>query len=307
MSAVLDMDAAYAALAWYVDNDIDDVLGDAPVSKIVAPNADAPVPTLNADVMARAMPQNTPTSHGVRVKNSAQSTPAPSVIVGKQEAIQHAIAAAKAAQTVQDLRESLSAFDGLSIRKTATTIVFSDGHLGADLMIIGDTPNADEDRAGVPFAGQNGALLDKILACINKNRTHDTPQTGAYLTNLVNWRPPGGRTPTPAELQVSLPFIERHIMLAKPKIILICGVIAARALLGTKDSMSKLRGRVHDYTVQTKGLTQDGAAHAVSIPPIPTVVSYHPEQLLRTPAQKRGAWADILMIEEKLHVISQNS
>ena len=170
-------------------------------------------------------------------------------------------------------------------------------------MLVGEAPGADEDRQGKPFVGASGQLLDRILACIGLDRTQEDPLSSVYISNILNWRPPGNRTPNPAEIAVSLPFIERHIQLVKPKILILCGGVSAKALLGRDESISRLRKGWHDYRPQTAQLQNADAQ------PIPAIATYHPAYLLRTPAQKRAVWADMLSVQEKRNAleISTNS
>src|SRR5262249_7051997 len=132
------------------------------------------------------------------------------------------------------------------IRKTATNTVFCDGNPASPVMLVGEAPGADEDRLGRPFVGVSGQLLDRILKCIDLDRAQEDPARAIYISNILNWRPPGNRTPSPAEIEVSLPFIERHIMLAKPKLIILCGGVSAKALLGREEGISRLRKTWHD-------------------------------------------------------------
>jgi uracil-DNA glycosylase family 4 len=149
-------------------------------------------------------------------------------------------------------------------------------------MLVGEAPGADEDRQGLPFVGVSGQLLDKILACIDLSRTAEDPAKAVYISNILNWRPPGNRTPSDSEVAISLPFIRRHIELVRPKCLILCGGVSAKALLGSGDSISRLRGKFHD------------------VMGIPAIATYHPSYLLRTPAQKRAVWADMLMLKEKM-------
>lgn len=263
---------AALALQWYLDHGVDEVLVDAPVDRRAALVAAAPV---------SAAPQPLPPA-------VQESTPA----IGKSEARDAAVKLAKAAGNLEELRAAIAAFDGIAIKKTATNLVFSDGHAQASIMVIGEAPGADEDRQGFPFVGVSGQLLDKIFACIDLSRRAEDPAQALYISNILNWRPPGNRTPSPAEIDVSLPFIERHIQLVQPKLLVLCGAVSAQALLGTSESISKLRKRWHDYTPQTSELDQ-GAK------PIPTLATYHPSYLLRTPAQKKAVWADMLVLAQK--------
>jgi DNA polymerase len=160
-------------------------------------------------------------------------------------------------------------------------------------MIVGEAPGADEDRIGKPFVGVSGQLLDRILACIGLARTAEDPADAVYISNILNWRPPGNRTPTDAEVDISRPFIERHIALVKPRLLVFAGGVSAKGLLNSTDSISKMRGKWHDYRPATPGIADDGA-------PIPALATYHPAYLLRTPSQKKAVWADMLTVQARL-------
>ncbi len=221
---------------------------------------------------------------------SAMAKDAPALL-GKSDAYDEAVKRAKSADSLEDLREIIADFDGISLKKTASNLVFSDGNPKADIMLIGEAPGADDDRAGKPFCGENGELLDRILACIGLDRMADTEKGAVYLSNILNWRPPGNRTPSPAEIEVSLPFIKRHIELAKPKMLILCGGITAKALLDSPQSISRLRKKWHDYPMGGEGSKNS----------IPAIVTYHPSYLISTPSQKKSVWADMLMVQGKIN------
>ncbi len=213
--------------------------------------------------------------------------------LGTSDALGEAIKGAKRAQTLEELQEEIRSFDGLSIKKTATNMVFADGNPKAHVMIIGEAPGADEDRIGRPFVGVSGQLLDKILHYIGLSREEEEPENAVYISNILNWRPPGNRTPTPAEIELSLPFIERHIQLIQPKVLVLCGAVAAKSLLANSQAISKLRKEAHQYNVITQELKEGSE-------PITALATYHPSYLLRTPAQKKFAWADALSLQKTL-------
>ncbi len=272
--------ALESALEWYVDNGIDQILGTEPIDRT------QPRPKTDA----QALPSKIPGKSKVAMREQlSQASP---VMMGRSDARLEAEKLAAAATTLEGLRAAIAEFDGLSIKKTATNLVFSDGNPKAEIMLVGEAPGADEDRQAKPFVGDNGALLDEILACINLSRSAEKLENSVYISNILNWRPPGNRTPNDAEIDVSLPFIEKHIMLVKPKILILCGGIAAKSLLDKSESISRLRKTWHDYTPQTTSLGYEGA-------PISAIATYHPAYLLRTPAQKRAVWADMLSIQEK--------
>lgn len=180
---------------------------------------------------------------------------------------------AAAARTLDELRQALENFDGCGLKATATRLVFGDGNPEADIMLVGEAPGADEDREGIPFVGRAGQLLDKMLAAIGLDRSN------VYIANVVPWRPPGNRTPTPAEIALCLPFTRRQIELVKPRILVCLGAPATQTLLGAKEGIMRLRGRWLDYPLGTGT--------------IPTLPMLHPAYLLRQPAQKRLAWQDL--------------
>jgi len=185
---------------------------------------------------------------------------------------------AASAGSLEDLRAVLEAFDGCALKATASRLVFADGDPAGGLMLIGEAPGADEDRQGKPFVGRAGRLLDKMLAAIGLDRRH------AYIANIVPWRPPGNRTPTPQETAICLPFIHRQIELAAPRVLVTLGGPSTQTLLGVKDGILRTRGRWSSCTVAGRA--------------IPTMPTLHPAYLLRQPAQKRLAWRDLQAIKK---------
>ena len=183
--------------------------------------------------------------------------------------------------SLADLKAALLAFEGCALKHTASNLVFADGNPGARLMIIGEAPGRDEDMVGLPFVGASGQLLDKMLASIGLNRAH------VYIANLLPWRPPGNRTPTVEETAMMLPWLRRHVQLANPDYVLIRGGSAAKAVLGTKDGILKIRGRWQDVDFGDATVR-------------PTLASLHPAYLLRSPAQKRLSFADMLSVSSRL-------
>ncbi|WP_049756278.1 uracil-DNA glycosylase [Anaplasma centrale] len=177
-----------------------------------------------------------------------------------------------------ELRAAIESFEGCEIKKAAMNTVFSDGNPDARIMLIGEAPGSNEDREGRPFCGASGMLLDKMLAAIGLNRK------STYISNTTFWRPPGNRRPTDFELEICKPFVEKHIALIAPSILVLVGSTACCALLNTPESISRLRGRFHEYT-------NPFLAH-----PVTTAVIFHPAYLLRQPMQKRLAWEDLKMI-----------
>ncbi len=274
-----------AALHWYLDSGVDIALLDEPLDKTKL-KPPSPVltnnnkPPLQEKKYSRPAPQQS---------NATSSL----VLLGASEARQEAVKLALAAKTLEELRDAIAAFDGLPIKKTATNLVFSSGNKKADVMIIGDAPAADDDRIGAAFSGEAGQLLDKILACIDLDRAQDDPRKACYAANIINWRPPGNRTPSPGEIEVSLPFIERQIQLVAPKVLIFAGAVSAKALLGRGEGISRLRKSWNEYLPQTSEYKGEAKI-------IPALATYHPAYLLKTPAQKRAVWDDMLMVQEKL-------
>ena len=187
----------------------------------------------------------------------------------------------EAITSLEELRVALELFDGCSLKNTASNLVFSDGNPDAKIMIIGEAPGKEEDKIGVPFVGQAGQLLDKMLNSIGLDRGH------IYITNYIPWRPPGNRTPSSEEISIFHPFVIRHIQLKKPKFILALGGVSAKALLGEETGILKLRGKIHHNNF---GLEK----------PIPVLPTLHPAYLLRAPAQKKYAFADLVVLKRAL-------
>ena len=199
-----------------------------------------------------------------------------------QAAVLSAREAARAAPDLAALKEALARFDGVSLSKTATNLVFADGNPKAKVMLVGEAPGADEDRLGLPFVGVSGQLLDRMMAAIGLDRT------SFYITNVCFWRPPGNRKPTDLELAAQKPFVERHIELVAPRVLVLVGAAAAQGLLGTTEGITRLRGRWFQY--------RPGAGEQA----IPALPIFHPAYLLRQPAQKRETWRDLLKLREVL-------
>lgn len=189
-------------------------------------------------------------------------------------------AVAQAAQSIAELRAAVMAFEGCGLKATAKNTVFSDGIEGSDVLLIGEGPGREEDESGKPFVGRSGQLLDRMLASIGLERA-----SNLFISNVVFWRPPGNRPATQGELAACLPFVERLIQLAEPKLLILAGGVSAQTVLRRTEGVTKLRGRRLNY--MSAELTK----------PINTMVMLHPAYLLRQPQQKRLAWADLLALE----------
>jgi uracil-DNA glycosylase family 4 len=198
-----------------------------------------------------------------------------------------AIALAAACSSFAEIAAALAAFDACPLKRTATNLVYLDGHPDARLLFIGEAPGREEDLSGRPFVGRSGQLLDKMLEAIGLSRSAAEPERSVLITNLIFWRPPGNRKPTEAETLMCLPFVQRTIALARPLAIVCLGATPAQRLSGTTEGILALRGKWRQHR------TQDGS----TIPLLPTL---HPAYLLRQPAQKRLAWRDFLTLSSSL-------
>jgi len=208
---------------------------------------------------------------------------------GTIEALKNAKDIAEQINTLDELKEALEKFDGLSLSRTASQIIFAEGISSSKVMLIGDTPGANEDRAGRAFIGASGQLLDKMLNAIGLSR-----EENIYLTYLINWYPPGNRLPTESEISLCMPFIQKHIELIKPEIIICLGDITAKTLMQTKQSITRIHGKWENYS--SDNLEK----------PIPAVALFRPEYLIASPAQKGKAWADLLKIKSKIAELGFN-
>ena len=274
-----DQPSTHALMTWYLDAGVDETIGDQPVNRYLAPD---PVP-VSAEAPAKSPP--TP-SLRQGVTDQPQVSLAPlkvQVEPGNGDTVvQSAYALAIAAKSVADLRAALETFEGCALQKTAMNLVFTDGNPEARVVLVGEAPGAAEDRQGVPFVGPSGQLVDQMLASIGLDRDQ------VLITNTVFWRPPGNRSPTTQEIAICLPFLERLIELVDPAILVAVGGPAATALLAQHQGITKLRGKWFSY------------ASSRMASPIPATALFHPAYLLRSPAQKREVWKDLLAIRKKL-------
>ena len=254
-------------LDFYMEAGADALVGEHPVDRF-APEAAVPP--------ART-PQPVLIPPDLEVKGRAGTLVAPQA---PDEAAMAARAAAKSAKSLEQLRTILDKFDGCALKATATQLVFADGNPQARLMFVGEAPGRDEDLEGLPFVGRSGKLLDLMLKAIGLDRT------SIYIANIVPWRPPGNRTPTPQESAICLPFIRRQIELVDPDILVCLGGPSAQTLLGIKEGITKTRGRWYKFDTGKR-----------EIRAMPT---FHPAFLLRSPLQKRFAWRDFLAIKKAL-------
>ncbi|MEX0590912.1 MAG: uracil-DNA glycosylase [Xanthobacteraceae bacterium] len=205
---------------------------------------------------------------------------AASVLPAAEEAVAAAREAAKSAASLEELRAQLARFAGCALKATAMNLVFADGNPQARVMLVGEAPGAEEDREGLPFVGRSGKLLDRMLGAIGLDRM------SVYIANIVPWRPPGNRTPTPQESAICLPFIRKQIELANPDFLVCLGKPSMQTLLGIKEGIRGVRGRWFDYDTGTRTIR--------------ALVTFHPAYLLRSPLEKRHAWRDMLALKKAL-------
>ena len=271
---------ALTALRLQMEWGADEALADAPLDRLAraAPERELRAPSVAPEARA-ATQREAPTPEAVAAKPRAP-TPAPAVVPMPAQRAQDIAAAAN---TVAELRAALLAFDGCALKDTATNLVFADGNPDADLMLVGEGPGAEEDRAGKPFVGVSGQFLDRMLASIGLTRAD------YLITNLIPWRPPGNRNPTDQEVLICLPFLLRHIALVKPKRLVLLGGISAKAVLGGKSGITRMRGKWVDAHIP--GLAD----------PVPALPVLHPAYLLRSPGAKQEAWADWLLLQRTIN------
>ncbi|HWA90934.1 MAG TPA: uracil-DNA glycosylase [Rhizomicrobium sp.] len=255
-----------ADLVWLVEAGADEAVGEAPVDRFAAR---APVAKLPAKASERpAAP-----------RPAAAPAPRPAPVI-EGDGIGTAMALAGNAGTLAELKAALEGFEGCALKRSATTTVFADGNPQSRVLFIGEAPGRDEDRQGLPFVGRAGQLLNKMLAAIDLDRTK------AYITNVINWRPPDNREPSPEEAAMCLPFLRRHIELVNPRVMILLGAVSVRHVMGRSDGIMKTRGRWLEYNVGGR-----------MVPVMPTL---HPAYLLRQPAHKKLAWRDLQAIALKL-------
>lgn len=263
-------------VTWYAEMGVDIALGEAPVDRFAAPeSAPAPaLPRLEAPPAAPTLLRDPGATTRTAVTPPAQAPMAPAAVE------RAATEAARAAKTLDELREALLRFDGCALSRTATQLVFADGNPEARVMLVGEAPGRDEDIQGLPFVGRSGQLLNRMLAAIGLDRT------SVYIANVVPWRPPGNRTPTPQETAACRPFTMRQIELCDPDFLVCMGAPAAAELMGNTQGILKFRGQWRDFDTGSRKI------HALA--------TLHPAYLLRQPLQKRLAWRDLIQLKEAL-------
>jgi len=277
-----------ALLRWYVDMGVDCPVEEAPVDRF-AQSLAQPRPLAQPSLSRASAASPPPRPSPPQLQRLAPSPVAPvappvaarpAAALSQDSAVASAREQAASAGTLDELRERLSGFEGCALKNAATQLVFSDGAPDARLMIVGEGPGAEEDRMGKPFVGKAGQLLDKMLAAIGLDRTN------VYIANVVPWRPPGNRTPTPQELALCLPFIRRQIELVSPDFLVLLGASSAQTLLNEKEGIMRLRGHWHEYDC--------GGRKIKALPML------HPAYLLRAPLKKAQAWRDLRSLRHAL-------
>jgi uracil-DNA glycosylase len=280
-------------IAFYLDAGVDCAVEERPLDRF-ADEPRIPSPAERAEPDGEGV-RTTPSSNPERADSPADrgrrgvsllsaggpaTTAAPPPPAAPEAAIMAARESAGSAKDLDELRGLLAGFAGCTLAATATQLVFADGNPQARVMFVGEAPGRDEDIAGLPFVGRSGKLLDLMLAAIGLDRTK------AYIANVVPWRPPGNRTPTPQETAICLPFIRRQIELANPDILVCLGQPATQTLLATREGITKTRGRWFKYDTGSREIR--------------ALATYHPAFLLRSPLQKRFAWRDFLALKKAL-------
>jgi len=253
---------ALAALDWYRAAGVDLAVGEVPVDRFAASQMAArPRPA------AVVLPADEP---------AAPETPA--IVVNADPSETRSLAAQ--ATTLDELRAIMEGYDGCVLKKRATQLVFADGNPEAQIMMVGEGPGADEDRIGKPFVGRAGQLLDRMLASIGLDRTK------VYIANMVPWRPPGNRDPSPEELALCTPFLMRQIELVAPKFLVTLGNVPTQSLFQTKTGITRIRGQWRELSINGHG--------------VKAIATWHPAYLLRQPAAKAQAWRDLLALKRAM-------
>jgi uracil-DNA glycosylase len=260
-------------LTFYLEAGVDCALMDEPADRLSDDDA--------AMVREAAQPSRVAPEPLAPRAQTAMPAPRGDIAPAPEVAIQSAREAARTAPSLEVLRTLLENFDGCALKSTATRLVFADGNPQARIMFVGEAPGREEDIEGLPFVGRSGKLLDRMISAIGLDRT------SAYITNVIPWRPPGNRTPTPQETQICLPFIQRQIELVNPDVLVTLGNPSTQTLLQTRDGIMKTRGRWFDYDTGSRKIR--------------ALATFHPAYLLRSPSYKRLAWQDLRSIAKELN------
>jgi uracil-DNA glycosylase len=253
-------------LAFYLEAGVDCALSDEPVNRLAEEDVVAEQPA--------SRPALFRTANAAPPQALAEPTPPPDAAIASAREI------APTAASLEELRALLERFDGCALKSTATRLVFADGNPKARIMFVGEAPGREEDLEGLPFVGRSGRLLDLMMAAIGLDRT------SAYIANVIPWRPPGNRDPSPQETQICLPFIRRQIELVDPDVLVCLGKPSSQAVLDVKDGIMKTRGKWIDYNTGTRNIR--------------AMATFHPAYLLRQPLYKRLTWQDLRSVRKAL-------
>jgi uracil-DNA glycosylase family 4 len=267
-------------LAFYIEAGVDCALTDEPVNRLAEPDV---VPITAA---AGAPRETTPPRALREMPAMVPAAPRADAAIAPDVAVSSAREAARTAPSLEALRALLENFDGCALKHTATRLVFADGNPQARVMFVGEAPGRDEDIEGLPFVGRSGKLLDRMIAAIGLDRSK------AYIANVIPWRPPGNRTPTPQETQICLPFIQRQIELVNPDVLVTLGNPSTQTLLSTREGIMRTRGKWFDYDTGTRTIR--------------AIATFHPAYLLRSPSYKRMSWQDLRAIAKALEQASSS-
>jgi DNA polymerase len=274
-----------ALLRWYEAMGVDIAVDDQPHDRFAEFAADAaklreaPAQPARAEAEpGRKAPLSASTPMSASMRDPIQKA----LSASAEDVVRTAQEAASAANTLEELRAALEAFDGCALKRTASRLVFADGDPQARIMLVGDVPAEEDDREGKPFCGRMGGLLDLMLASIGLDRGK------VYIANVTPWRPPGNRALTPHETAICLPFVRRHIELVAPEYLVCLGASAVQELLGAKEGIGKARARAYEYELTGAGAPRNIRAFAM----------LHPSYLLKTPANKKYAWADLRALKK---------
>jgi DNA polymerase len=271
-------EAIEALLRFYAEAGVDVALSEEPVDRFALSRRLAEE-AARAREAERQLSREKARAEAIGAEHEQPAPPAPAarLTIPSEAAIMAAREAAATAPTLDALRATLATFEGCNLRYTATNLVFADGNPAARVMFVGEAPGLEEDLQGLPFVGRSGQLLDKMLKAIGLDRS------SAYIANVIPWRPPGNRTPTPQETEICRPFIERHIALVDPDFLVLLGGASAKQLLATSEGILKLRGQWRAYNTGRRDIR--------------AMATLHPAYLLRQPLQKRLAWRDLLALK----------
>lgn len=267
-----EISSSFATLRWLLDAGADEAIREKPVNRFRSPVTRSAAPL--------QLTQRTSVRRPASQMQDVQS-PRPAQ---QGDHIGRAMELAAACNTLAELKEALEAFDGCALKQYATTTVFADGTPEGRILLVGEAPGRDEDLAGLPFVGRAGKLLDRMLAAIGLDR-----KKNVYITNVLNWRPPNNRDPSPEEAAACLPFLRRHIELVNPAIMILLGAVSVRHVIGRSEGIMRLRGTWLDYYV-------NGGM-------VPVMPILHPAYLLRRPADKKLAWRDLQSIAVKIQAL----